>query len=454
MQSLFKKLEINPQNCFIFIAICFCLFILICSALYPFSQDEVRLYIYSQQSLFNTIKTEMFGEAPRLLNLLVIVGIYWGAKFKVLFCILNPLIQLGIVCGLFYLVKGRKLDINKQADILPFLFMCLTCLFMIPSPATTQFCIAGTFNYSWTFALCLSVLCLYRYTYQGNVFKNAWYVNLICLFLGFAAGMSNENTGPMMLGISLCFFLYCKYKKIKIPGYVYLSFLGIILGLAVMFGCNGSLKRLHTSFLYASWLEESIFNKLFYYLPRFHDFLAAVYFVPVLVFIGLSLMAYDLKKKVFQEKFILSAFFLFCGLTTAFVLVAAPLVPGRAFYSAGMFCLISLFFFLDFFYDVYKIYILKYFTLIFLVYCLLISPFVVLPYVSLYKNFKIREAQILLSKAQGKEQVCSEVISIVPAPTQNLTIEYLDLIKHHSKGYQDTLKQWYGIEVIVPNNTL
>ena len=453
MQSLFTNLKIKPKNWFIFITVCFYLFVLLCSVLYPLSFDEVRFYGLAYKGILEGIKTEMLTMAPRLLNLLTVAGLYWGAKYKIFFCLINPFIQVAITYLLFYFIKGRKLNINEQADILPFLLICLTCIFAVATPSITLFCIAGAANYSWTFCLCLLTLCLYRFTYKGNKFKNTWYVFLICFLLGFASGMSNENTGPMMFGIAFCFFLLCKYKKIKVPAYVYLSFLGIILGIVAMFGSGGSSYRLSVRF-YSFWVEASITRKLFFYLPHFNDFLEALYYIPVFVFFGLVLTACDLKKKVLREKFILSAFFLFCGLLTAFALVAAPLVPTRAYYSAGMFCLISFFFFLDFFYEAYKIYALKYITLVFLVYCLIISPFVVLPYVNLYKNFKVREAQISLAKEQGKEVIYTDIIHITPAPTQNLTIEYLDLVKYLNKPFKEVLRRWYGIDVIVPNDMI
>lgn len=453
MHFLFKKLEIKPKYFFGVIAFFFCLFIFICSALYPFTSDEVRFAVAAQENLFQAIKAMMFLEAPRFLNPLLITGLYWGAKFKIFFCIVNPLVQICTTYFLFYFIKGRKLNINKREDILPFSLICLSCLFMIPSPSSTLFWISGALDYSWAFLPCLLTLCLYRFTYKGEKFKNTWYINLICLFLGFASGMSNENTGPMMLGVSLCFILLCKYKKIKISSYIYLSFIGIILGISAMFGIGGSFQRLN-AFVYNSWVNMSIGNKLFFSLHHFNNFLAALYYIPVIIFGGLLLVLYDIKKKVLQEKFILSAFFLLTGLLMAFVLFASPYTPKRAYYSAGIFCLISFFFFLDFFYDIYKIYILKYFTLLFLSYCLVISPLVIIPYVSLYKNFKIRESQILLSKKQDKTIVCTDRIYKISAPTKNLTIVYLDLVKHVSiVQHRETLKKWYGIEVLIPDSS-
>ena len=205
MKQLFKNLNINPKICFGIIAFCFCAFILLCSFLYPFTSADVRFYILTQGNLFQTLKMQVLMEAPRFLNLVAIIGLYFGAKFKIFFCIVNPIIQISIVYLLFYFVKGRKLNINNQADVLPFLLICLMCLFMIPSPSTTLFWMGGTSNYSWTFLFCLLILSLYRFTYKGGTFKKIWYINLLWLFIGFVSGMSNENTGPMMLGVSVCF---------------------------------------------------------------------------------------------------------------------------------------------------------------------------------------------------------------------------------------------------------
>lgn len=451
MRFLSEKLNIKPKFYFLFISVCFIIFILLCSFLYPLSSDDIKAAVAVQENVFKALHDMFFAEAPRFFNIFVMAWLL-GKKYKILFCLINPIVQLGLVYGLFYFVRGRRLNINNKADILPFLLICLICLFMVPSPSTTLFWMGGALNYSWAFLLCLALLCLYRFTYKGCKLKNTWYINLFCLFLGFVDGMSNENTGPMMFGISLCFLLLCKYKKIKIPSYIYFSFLGIICGAAAMFGLGGSSERLN-GYVYTFFVNAGISKKLFFSLYHFNQFLTALYFIPVMVFIGLILMVYDLKKKVFQEKFILSAFFLFCGLLTAFVLFAAPLGPLRAYYSAAMFCIISFLFFLDFFYDMYKIYLLKYFTLSFLIYCIIIAPLVLLPYFSLYNNFKKRDAQIYLAKAQGKKSVVADIVYLVPAPTKNLTIEYLDLVKHHSEQHKDTLKKWYGIEVLVPDST-
>ena len=453
MAKLFRNLNFNPKICFGIITFCFCVFILLCSSLYPFTSDEARFFALSQQGLIKALKIQLFQEAPRFLNLIGIIGIYFGPKIKILFCLINPIVQFAIAYGLFYFVKGRKLNINSQKDVLPFLLICLMYLFLTPSISSSIFWIFGSLNYSWAFSFCLMVLCIYRFTYQGAKLKNTWYINLLWLFIGFVAGMSNENTGPMMFGISCCFILFCKYKKFKIPRYVYFSFLGILLGVTAMFGFGGSSTRL-SAYVYSYFIDKNLVDKLFFSLHHFNLFLKALYFIPVITFIMLLLIAYDKKLEVMKkEKFILSVFFLFCGLLVAFVLFAAPLVPKRAYYSAGIFCIISFCFFLDLFYDVYKIYLLKYITLIFFVYCLIISPLVLIPYVSLYKNFKARDAQIYAEKAKGKKEIYTDAIFLVAAPTKNLTIVYLDIVKHPSLQHKETLKKWYGIDIIIPDET-
>lgn len=454
MAKLFKNLNFNPKICFSIITFCFYIFILLCSFLYPFTSDEVRGFIVVHENFLKSLSDLFFLEAPRFMNLLVIFGSYLGPKFKIFFYIINPLVQICIVYSIFYFIKGRRLDINRRTDIFPFLLICLMSLFMVSSPSTTLFWIAGALNYSWPFLFCLITLCLYRFTYQGNKLKNVWYINLLCLFIGFVSGMSNENTGPMMFAISLCFILFCKYKKIQIPKYIYFAFFGTVLGITLLFGLGGSYRRLHENYIYTFFVNSDLNNKLLFSLHHFDRFLKALYYLPVITFIALLFIAYDKKTEIIkQEKFILSLFFLICGFVLAFVLFAAPLVPERAYFSAGIFCLISFLFLLDLFRDVYKVYLLKYITLFFAIYCLIISPLVIIPYFSLYKNFKERDTQIFLAKEKGKEKVYTDMIYIVPGPTKNLTITYLDLVRHRSAQHKKTLKQWYGVEIIIPDET-
>lgn len=455
MTKLFRNLNLNPKICFGLIAFCFCTFIFLCSYLYPFTSDEVRGFALSADKNFLENLSSLFlKEAPRFLNILTIIGSYFPREYKIVFCILNLLIQFCLIYLLFYFIKGRRLNIKNKEDIFPFLFICLTYLFMLPSPSTTLFWIAGAFNYSWAFLFCLLILCLFKFTYRGGQLKNIWYINVLISLTGLIAGMSNENTGPMMFGISFCFILLCKYKHIKMPKYIYFAFFGIILGIALMFGLGGSARRLNDSFIYSFFVNSDLSSKLLFSLHHFNRFLKALYFIPVLTFIGLTLIAYDKKTEVIRkENFILSLFFLLCGFVSAFVLFAAPLVPERAYFSAGVFCLISFFLFLDLFKDTYKIYLLKYLALFFASYCLVISPLVLLPYFSLYRDFQKRDMQIFAAKEKGKKQIDADIVYIVPGPTKNLTITYLDFIQHHSAKHKETLKKWYGIEVIVPEET-
>lgn len=454
MTKLLKNLNFNPKICFGIIAFCFCAFIFICSFLYPFTSDDIRFYVTTRANFFQAIITQALTEAPRFFNLVAVAGLYFGIKFKEFFCLLNPFVQICIPYFLFYFVKGRKLNINNQADILPFLLICLSCLFMTSSPSSTLFWTEGAFNYSWPFLFCLFILCLYRFTYKGGKLKDIWYINLFCFFIGFVSGMSNENTGPMMMAISFCFLLLCKYKHIKIPKYIYFVFFGVILGVSLMFGLGGSFRRLHDNYVYSFFVNSSLSSKLFFSLHHFNKFLKALYFLPIITGITLLLVLYDKRDKVLKsKKFILSSFFLLCGLILAFVLFAAPLVPERAYYSASMFCIISFLFCLDLFKDIYKIYLLKYFTLFFAIYCLVISPLVLLPYFSLNKEFKKRDTQIYMAKTSGKDKTYADIILLVPGPTRNLTISYLDLVKHHVAKHKEILKKWYGIEVIVPEET-
>lgn len=173
---------------------------------------------------------------------------------------------------------------------------------MVPSPSTTLFWVAGAFNYSWAFLFCVLVLCLFRFTYKGKQLKNTWYINVLIFFIGLSAGMSNENTGPMMFGISLCFILFCKYKKIQIPKYIYFAFFGTVLGITLLFGLGGSYRRLHENYIYTFFVNSDLINKLLFSVHHLNKFLKALYFVPVIIFTALLLIAYDKKNGSYQKR--------------------------------------------------------------------------------------------------------------------------------------------------------
>ncbi|MCR5504759.1 MAG: hypothetical protein K6E94_04245, partial [Elusimicrobiaceae bacterium] len=65
-----------------------------------------------------------------------------------------------------------------------------------------------------------------------------------------------------------------------------------------------------------------------------------------------------------------------------------------------------------------------------------------------------RDAQIIRDKEKGKDKSYTDIIYIIPGPTKNLTITYLDFVKHYDqKRHRESLKRWYGIEVIIPEGT-
>ena len=122
MTFLFLKLKIKPKICFKIISVCFAILILICSFLYPFTSDDIKAAVAVQENVFKALHDMFFAEAPRFFNIFMAAWLL-GKKYKILFCLINPIVQLGNLYGLFYFVKGRRLNINSKADILPFLLI-------------------------------------------------------------------------------------------------------------------------------------------------------------------------------------------------------------------------------------------------------------------------------------------------------------------------------------------
>ena len=342
--------------------------ILFLSAIYPESQDEIRFSHDTFAAVFSQIKLTFTTDAPRFTVLLNVFLLRFPIAWKIIFTILNPLVQLFIILSLFFIITGKKVNLENKQNFYLFLLLILMYLYLIPCPSNTIFWLSGTLAYSWGFVPPLILLCLFRKTIDGKELKTSSLNNFLITLCGFAAGMSNENTGPMMLGLTVLFFIYCKYKKIKIPSLYYFALAGIILGLTAMFGSGAGTARLNASITNRAWQNLPITSKLFLFIWHFNRFLAATFWLPIINLLGLLLILYDKKKLALKDKdFILSSLFCICGFALSLVLFAAPYIDLRAHYSSAIFFFISFTIMLLLLWKFYNINFIKYLALILLI---------------------------------------------------------------------------------------
>ncbi len=423
------KININPKILYWATIIIFVAIICFFTAIYPQSMDEFRLSHDTWAMVFKQIKVTFQTDAPRFMNLTNIVFLHYYNYWKFIFSLLNPFVQLFILFGIFFVITGRKINFKSKEDFYPFLLLILLYLFVSPKPSHLLFWMSGVMNYSWAFVPSLILLCLFRKTIDGKELKDSALNNFLMTFCGFATGMSNENTGPMMLGLTVLFLIYCKFKKIKIPKFYYFALAGIILGISAMFGSGASLIRSEKEPTEVNWIELSSFTKMFLFLVNFNRFLEATLWLPVLNGLGLLLILLDNKSKIMKDKnFILSSLFCLCGFTLALALFMAPAVSIRAFYSSAILFFISFSMMLLIIKKLYRINLFKYLAIVLFIFGTVLAPLIAIPHITLYTSDKLRRQEIAEGIKRGKKEVYVNRVARIDGPTENLSPLYYDIL--------------------------
>jgi hypothetical protein len=269
--------------------------------------------------------------------------------------------------------------------------------------------------------------------------------------------MSNENTGPMMLCLTVLFLIYCKYKKIKIPKFYYFALVGIVLGISAMFGSGAGLIRSQKEPTEINWINLSPFTKMFLFLGNFNRFLEATLWLPIINVLGLLILLIDNKTKIVKdENFILSSLFCTCAFVLAFVLFMAPLVSIRAFYSSAMFFFISFIMLLFIVRDLYKINLFKFLTIILFVFGIIVAPLIFIPHWALYTSNNFRKQTIEHALKAGKKTVYVNRLTRIDGPTKNLSPLYYDILwpfldKKLEHDFKIKLTYEYNKDLFTPN---
>lgn len=428
------KINVKPKIFYITTIVIFIGIILLFTAIYPETFDEVRLSHDTWIDVFKQISTTLTTDAPRFMAIIYILLLRFCNVYKILFTILNPFIQLFIIFGMFFVITGRKINFNTKTDFYPFFLLCIMYLLVIPCPSNTLFWFSGTLVYSWGFIFPLILLCLFRKTIDEKHSKDSASNNFLMMLCGFASGMSNENTGPMMLGLTILFLIYCKFKKIKISKSYYFALAGIILGLTAMFGSGAGIVRIKKSLFFAEWLKLPLTEKIILFIGQNSKILNATFWLPIINLIALLLILYDNKKTIFKNKdFILSSLFCICAFILALALLITPDVFIRAYYSSVIFLLISFTITLLLIKKLYQINLTKYFSLLFLIIGIIAGPFIAIPHISIYKQDKYRRSFVKENRKNEKDVFFVPRLIVFSAPTRNWTIEYYDILWPHLK---------------------
>ena len=449
-----KEININPKILYLATIVIFIAIIGFFTAIYPLSLDEYRLSTISFANTISQTKAVITSEAPRFFAIFYVLFMRFMDIWKICFSIINPFIQLFIIFGMFFVATGRKVNFKTIKDFPLFLLLILMYLLMVPCPSNTLLWISGTMVYSWGFVPALILLCLFRQTIDGKELKSSIGIKILMLIISFAAGMSNENTGPMMIGLTVLFLIYCKFKKIKIPDFYYYVLSGTIIGVLMMFTTGAGIRRLDKYVGLYKWHALPFFDKLsLFFTQHIKRFLKGTFYLPVINLIGLLLILLNKKKLVIKNKdFILSSLFCICGFLLISVLCVpyfmVPVITHRTDYSSAIFFFISFTIMLIIIQKIYRINLTKYLSLFLLIIGIFSAPLIALPYLTLHKSNVYRQQTIAYAKKHGKKEVFVNRLTVLKAPIKNWNIVYYDILwPHKFQKNPQRLNEYYKINL-------
>ena len=425
MTETIKKFKAKPLFVWGLFFLIYILFIFVFSYLYPYGADE---YILRRGTLLEAFKQYFFSYATEnaRIGLLANNIILYLGKWS--FLILNPLVQIIWLFSFFALVYLRLPDFKKLSDFPPMLLIALLSVFTVAQPDNTLFWIGGACNYSWSALPFFWILIWLRLEYKTkgnlNLSKKA---AAALFFIALALGMSSENSGPLTLGLIICFAAAFRLAGLKLKKHFWFISLGLAIGIALLFGAPAMWNRLDTD-IFDYFNNSSLQDKLLWHISHMHFYIKAMFLIPIITFLVLLICALDKDKpgRFKNENYILALIFSISSWILAAVLFAVPFITGRCFYTASVAALISFVFTLIYLQEAYKFQAVKYCSLLAFAWAVAFTPSFACPYLNLYRQDKARANTTAHAKKIGAKTVFLMSYKYIKGPNDNLTIMFYD----------------------------
>lgn len=390
--------------------------------LYPISEDEILCPVHNLDCYFWTFAT-ICARIGGLIGMILIQGYKW------LFLIVNPLAQLALALALFYLIHLRMPDFKKLEDVPSFVIIALSSVFLVVQPDQTIFWFAGSANYLILGVMFITFCTVLRKTwYCPDFIPSNSYTRIAAFFIGAILGMNNENSAPMIFCLCGLYTLLAIILKKKIPGWFPPLFIGVASGLALMFSSPAYHLRSNSGFITKSLNNLPLSQKAVHHLYNMDYFMrSSLYILPVISLTAFLCALDKWKQTIKNGDFFFLALSCFVSFVLAMVLFPLPIRPHRACYSASLFTIAALLFFIKYIKGVYKFNLTPYIMTALLIYvAFIIVPFAK-PYISLYKQSLAREAIIEQAlKTEDNTCIYTPLYKVPRGPSDNLTIEFID----------------------------
>ncbi len=423
-------------------------FIFLLSYWYPYGLDEVNYAPAGLAELwrdFVYVYHNMTGRIGFLVNLFIL---YFG---KWSFLLLNPLLQLLSSWLAFYFIFMRRPDTKTLADWPCFALLLTLSVFTVAQPDNTLIWIGGAASYSWSFIPFLLALILLRKLACGEVvFKDGMFIFAAAFIFGFICGMTNENSGPMLLVLFFGGIFYFMIRKIKIPSYYIFITGGIICGLLFLFCAPANVYR-SANLTYRFFGESSLGQKLFWHFAEANDYLRITLCLPLITVFGFALSVWQKGFGEFKKPSVQLFLFCFAVSLMLFGALAFAPAPERSLYSATAMNNISFVLLLVYLKETYGKPFIKWAALLaFSGAAAFALPFMY-PYYNLHCQFLSRQAILQEAKRSGAAEVFLPAYRPLRNIAENYNLAFYDPIKETNPANREKI---FGVKAQIKTDAV
>ncbi len=163
---------------------------------------------------------------------------------RLVWTVLNPVLVLGLVLGLYVLALGRVPLLRREYGAWTWLF----ALSMFVSAGVTIYYVcltrAGSMNYVWTGCLIVWFMNIYRIRWGKQASSPQWGLSAGCLVYGIFCGACNEGA-TVGMALAFCAMIAASmFRGRRVDACVWSGFIGVVAGGLFLFTAPGSYSRL------------------------------------------------------------------------------------------------------------------------------------------------------------------------------------------------------------------
>ncbi len=223
---------------------------------------------------------------------------------------------------------------DKKINVYLLFLISMGLWFLIPSYGETMLWMSGACNYLWVTVVALMFALPYRYLLNGKDVLQQRKVWILWFIFGIIAGWCNETISGGCALFIICVVILLKIEKEKIPKWVYIGFLGIVIGLFIQIRAPGNAIR--TAAMGGNAYDLITLE------ARFTNAVDLMYHNSMMIYVAfVTLYALFIFMKLSRREIVLPFVFIAISIACHFVMIFSPYFPIRAMYSGIIFALIA-----------------------------------------------------------------------------------------------------------------